>query len=364
MINNSNVIDVYPLKKSKRILTWLGDFFINFIATILLFNILALPVAKAIINYDDVTAARSDAEDHATDVLYGNKVLFYEENEWHDFERSLLTTFDYFMSYHVQDQKSEDNVYLTYYVSIKADNQGLQDLYASRSGDTYFNLDVLDANGVPTLKENYVEEFKALFIEGDTLSANAQTDYEDISSLFLKYYYAMMSDVQVNDLTYDSMSYIELNNQAAAYTQKLDYTVVWASIVSYLISIIIFYVIVPLFAVKGQTITEKIMKVNKVGQNNLRIISKPERILQASYAVFTNMTLMVVTVVPMVTITYAFNLPLLLFFSIFGLVYGIASLIFVLFNQYNKTLTDAFSKVILLEDLDLQKVVKAKGNKF
>jgi len=364
MINNSDVIDVYPLKKSKRILTWLGDFFINFIATILIFNVIALPAAKAIIGYEDVTVARSAAENHETDVLYGNKVLFYEENEWHDFESSLLTTFDYFMSYHVQDQKAEDNVYLTYYVSIKADSQGLQDLYASRSGDTYFDLDILDANGIPTLKATYEEEFAALYIEGDTLSTNAQTDYEDISSLFLKYYYAMMSDIQINDLTYDSMSYIDLSNQVTAYTQTLDYTVVWASIVSYLISIIIFYAIIPMFAIKGQTITEKIMKITKVGQNTLRIISKPERLLQASYAVFTNMTLMVVSVVPMVTITYAFNLPLLLFFSIFGLFYGVISLFFILFNQYNKTLTDTFSKVILLEDLDLQKVVKAKGNKY
>ena len=73
-------VDIYPSKKSHRILVWVGDFFINFICAILFFNIAVFPITKAIVNYDDIKLEMADCQDDMMDVLYENKVLFYEEN--------------------------------------------------------------------------------------------------------------------------------------------------------------------------------------------------------------------------------------------------------------------------------------------
>lgn len=358
------VVDIYPLKKSRRILTWLGDFFINFICTILLFNIAIFPITKAVVGYDDINQEMSNCQTEMIEILYENDILFYEENELNYFDDNLLTTSDSFVAYHVDNQTAETNCFYNYYISIKGDSSELMELYASNSGSTFFDLDDLDENGIPLLKEEYVQEFEALFIEGDALSENAKVDYEDFTSLFLKYYNVMLEDVMVNDLTFESLSYVDLSNQVDEYSTQMDNYIIASGIISYLLSIVIFYLLIPLFSVKGQTITEKIMKVNKVGQDNLRLLSKPERVLQSFYSLFSNFTLLVISVIPTIEFTYAFSLNLLVFLSLFGLLYNLIGLFFILFNQYNKSLTDSLTKVILLEDFDLMKVVKTKGNKF
>jgi hypothetical protein len=315
----------------------------------------------------------ADCQDDMMDVLYENKVLFYEENELNYFDDNLVTTNDYFVAYHVQSQISTNNCFYNYYTSIKQDPSELVELYSLNSGSTFFDLDILDANGVPTLKDEYVTEFSPLYIEGDALSENATTDYESFSSLFLKYYDSMLEDVLVNDLTYQDLSYISLSQQVDEYVTQLDDYIITAGLISYLLSIVILYVMVPLLSINKrritisankQTITEKIMKINKVGQDNLRLLPKSEIILQAVYSMISNLTLLVIVVVPSITITYAFSLNLLVFLSAFGLLYDLIGLFFILFNQFNKSLTDTLTKVILLENADLLNIVRTKGNKF
>lgn len=357
-------VDIYPLKKSHRILAWLGDFFINLICTVLLFNIVVFPITKAIVNYDSIKTNMANCQDDMIKVLYENKVLFYEENELNYFEDNLVTTKDYFVRYHVNYLDDSINCFYNYYTSIQDKPTELIKLYSSGAGSTFFNLDTLDTNGVPNLKAEYKEEFAPLYIHGDALSEKAKSDYDSFSSLFLKYYNVMLEDIKTNDLTYDNMSYINLNNRVDNYVTQLDNYTIVASIISYLLSTIIFYIIIPLFSIKEQTITEKVMKINKVGQNNLRLLPKSEVVLQAFYSLFSNLTLIIISVVPTVDIAYAFSLNLLVFLSAFGLLYDLISLFFILFNQYNKSLTDMLTRVIILEDEDLRKVVKTKGNKF
>ena len=45
-MEEKKVIDIYPTKKTRRVLSFLGDFFINFILTIFIFNMIVLPIAK------------------------------------------------------------------------------------------------------------------------------------------------------------------------------------------------------------------------------------------------------------------------------------------------------------------------------
>ncbi len=366
-------VDIYPLKKSHRILVWVGDFFINFICAILFFNIAVFPITKAIVNYDDIKIQMSNCQDEMMDVLYENKVLFYEDNELHYFDDNLVTTNDDFVAYHVRNQASINNCFYNYYTLIKQDPSGLLKLYSLNSGPTFFDLEILDANGVPTLKDKYAIEFSPLYIEGDALSENAKTDYESFSSLFLKYYDAMLDDVLVSDLTYQDMSYINLNKEVNEFVTQLDNYIVTAGLISYFLSVVILYMVVPLFSLNKrkitfgankQTITERIMKIHKVGQDTLRLLPKSEIFLQAIYSMFSNLTLLVIVVVPSITITYAFSLNLLVFLSAFGLLYDLVGLLFILFNQYNKSLTDTLTKVILLENADLLNIVRTKGNRF
>ncbi|MFA6796050.1 MAG: hypothetical protein WCR63_00520 [Bacilli bacterium] len=365
MIDKENkFVDIYPLKKSHRILTWLGDFFINFICTILLFNIAVFPITKAIVGYDQINANIASYQDDMIKVLYENKVLFYEGNELDYFDDNLVTTCEKFVAYHVKEQIEEENCFYNYYYGIRNDGEALVDLYSSDSGSTFFDLETLDENGVPTLKDEYVTEFTPLYIEGDALSTNAETDYESFTSLFLKYYNVMLQDITSNDLTYGELSYVQLSNQVDALSSQLDNYIVTGALVSYLLSIVILYILIPIFGIKKQTITERVMKVSKVGQDNLRILPRVEVILQSFYAMFSNLTLIVICVVPTIDIAYAFSLNLLVFLSFFGLIYNIVGLFFIWLNQYNKSLTDMLTKVIYLEDFDLSKVLRTKGNKF
>lgn len=45
-------LDIYPISKGKRILTFLADFFITLITSIFLFNIIIYPIGKTIAKTD------------------------------------------------------------------------------------------------------------------------------------------------------------------------------------------------------------------------------------------------------------------------------------------------------------------------
>ena len=103
-VTQENYIDIHPLKKGRRILVFLADFFIHFILTYLIFNIAAAPIGKAITNYnaknEEHVLTTLDMYDH----YYNSKVLLRDSG----FDRTDVTagveyTYRCFLSYFVLD---------------------------------------------------------------------------------------------------------------------------------------------------------------------------------------------------------------------------------------------------------------------
>ena len=99
-VTQENYIDIHPLKKGRRILVFLADFFIHFILTYLIFNIAAAPIGKAATNYnaknEEHVLTTLDMYDH----YYNAKVLLRDSG----FDRTDVTagveyTYRCFLSY-------------------------------------------------------------------------------------------------------------------------------------------------------------------------------------------------------------------------------------------------------------------------
>ena len=62
-------LDIYPISKGKRILTFLADFFITLITSIFLFNIIIYPIGKTIAKTDEKTNEIYTLEKEKYDLL-------------------------------------------------------------------------------------------------------------------------------------------------------------------------------------------------------------------------------------------------------------------------------------------------------
>ena len=129
--NRGNTIDIMPLGKWRRILLFLGDFFIVFIAAIFLSNIAVYPIIKSTTGYDIKESNDVSYQQDRFQILYDNGLLFYEAAETkNNIEENLGYSFDRFLSYYVVEGPVGDEIFHTYYSSYpNKDNQTLIELY-------------------------------------------------------------------------------------------------------------------------------------------------------------------------------------------------------------------------------------------
>ena len=120
--NRGNTIDIMPLGKWRRILLFLGDFFIVFIAAIFLSNIAVYPIIKSATGYDIKESNDVSYQQDRFQILYDNGLLFYEAAETkNNIEENLSYTFDRFLSYYVVEGPVGDEIFHTYYYLVSPD---------------------------------------------------------------------------------------------------------------------------------------------------------------------------------------------------------------------------------------------------
>lgn len=368
MEENNNIVDIQPVSKGKRTLVFLGDFFICFILTFVLMMLAVQPLASLITKLDDKEKTALEAEKNRDDILYDSKLLFFLNNdEKYNYEKNLAFTFQRFVSYYAFSEEhpsdvnqeyyghqKESEIFSSYYIDYKSDSATYNTIF---NNSDYFVIE----DSEKTLKETYKEQFVNLYLPGDELSEAANIQYQRLYEEFLGAYANMVNDIKKNDLKIDDRSFIYYQNIMDDFAKYSDWLYVISSLIAFFIAWFICFVGMPLIFDNGQTITMKVMKIERIGMNNLYTVNKGESILIGVYQFV--LCLVGVSFIPLayVPFYYLFNLPLLIPLSSISLLLLLSSTMIMLLNKYSRTGSDLLSRTVLISEADLNKIYEARG---
>lgn len=367
--NRGNTIDIMPLGKWRRILLFLGDFFIVFIAAIFLSNIAVYPIIKSTTGYDIKESNDVSYQQDRFQILYDNDLLFYEAAETkNNIEENLSYSFDRFLSYYVVDGPIGDEIFHTYYSSYSnKDGQTLIWLYERYDALGMFDFGSLDANGLPLLKAEFKDQLAPYFDPKDEMSETGKKYYNDIfPHFFLSMFYTMIDDVKANDLSSPdgtpSRTYIELTSLIDGFDQYKQNMAIIASSVSFSIACIIIYFVYPQISKSGRTASQSMLRVDRVDRTSFTIMNRGVRVLIGLYQTIFSVPMLLFLPIPTVSVNYVFSIAPLFGLFITGALLILADMIVVLADKYNRGLTELFTHSVCLKEESLDEIYKAKGH--
>lgn len=371
------VVDILPLKKWKRLVTFLADLMINFIFLFLLYNLAVLPLGKVITGYDKKNTMFENSVYHINEIFYRNEIVHvspdYTRN---DIDLNVEFTYDCWLSYYTSDDEATPNskyeqfghkqnneVIYHFYNDIRKNSDPYYELFNKYNGkNQYF---VLEEN-VFHLKDNVKTELKAYFEPANEMGKTGQTFYKNVQeSVFLPLLSEVFSDIKKNDLSYkdgeSEYSYIPLNNTITEINRYHDTLLTVTAIISYLLAWSISFILVPMLNRNRKTLAMMMMRVERVNINKLALFRKPDVIVSSIYALFTNLFVIFFVPISYVAFNYLFSLFWLLYLSVASLFVCLVSLFFVLFNGFNRSISDIFSRSIMLTTNHLDDIYRARG---
>lgn len=356
-MSETNSIDIYPCSKLKRILAFLGDILLFYILSVTLFQLVVFNIASSITNYSSRLNDNLNTINKRMDVLYNNDLLFYDKDEnKYNFSTNLDTTFDKFLrSYVVKD--SSDPIY--YYFESLSNNKesNINDKYLE-FGSNFFEI----KDNKPVMKDEMISYLSPYFDPKDSLSSVGNSYLSAFrSNTFVKLYNYMLSDIASYDLKDNSNSYIALTN---IINENSKYNIKFNSInitISFFISFIIYYCVIPLCFKDRSTLTFKVLKLKRINMNNYDFIKRKNYIV-----IIVNDLLMGLSTIFFVGIIYMglselFQYMHFLIISSISLVYIVINLIILSFNKFNRTLKELSTSSIVITSQDLETIYKGKG---
>lgn len=243
-------LDIYPISKGKRILTFLADFFITLITSIFLFNIIIYPIGKTIAKTDEKTNEIYTLEKEKYDLLYDSKILFYDSDYKYSYINNLETSMKKFIYYYTGDNTDLENEFIRhFYIDLRnKDLNFLLNFYKNnnKSGIEFFDYDNLDSNGLPTLIDQYKEDFSDyLKYPEDNKGTSSEANYNKFyQNFFTNIYGNLLKDIIENDFEFPGheLSYNEIEKNIATLERSNTSLITICSFISYFITIICFYV--------------------------------------------------------------------------------------------------------------------------
>ena len=347
-----NSVDIKPLKKGKRVLIFLADFFLNLIITFFLFSIAVAPIGKAI------TGFKSKDEEHQTvasemyNFYYESGVLLKNtEFEAYDLTAGVEYTYRCFLSYYVIDsEESIDPSYPQYghkdlndtirhfYRDIRGDESVYKFLFEKYNKENeYFTFDTEFK-----LKTEVKNELYAFFDVKDEMGDIGNGYYKNIqNNVFNPMIAEVFSDMVNNDLVLPDHQHTfnECKAILASLEKYHENLMTICTFIAYAISSLIYYLIIPFFNMDKKTLGMMMMKIERVVFTNLNHPSKVHQLLIVFYSLLINMIGLVFIPAILVPFNNLFANTWLLYSSIFSLALSLVSLIFMLFNQYNRSFT-------------------------
>lgn len=353
-------IDVFPLKKGKRTLLFLADFFIAFIIGVFLFSFAVFPAGKAISKYDSKANVINENQTEQGTLLIQNKLLYQEEDST-GFEDDLSYTERLFLDKMING--NDTDVFENYYVKVLGlTYKEFNEVYKKSGGSFFFTFD--EEKG-PSLSDPYATEFITILDKRDTPSSKVKSDYNSFtSSFFVPFYSAMLSSLRTEGSVPSSnpLSQIaSLYEESQRLQKENDITVQVCSYVTYVIVIIGLYFFVPLFNRRSQTLGMMIMKCVYVDKKSFTLLPKKETPLRALFSLILNIPMVFFFPLAYVEFTYLFSYSYVLYPSLFSLVLQITSLFFIIFSEHTQGLEDIVANDIVITRDTYDTIIRSRG---
>ena len=368
----SNTIDVVPVGKGKRILLFLADLFLNFILSFVVLNLMVVPLGKLITQFDYRTNSYNANLTNRAVILYENGVVI-DSGKVDKGNLIYNVSFSYYcyLSYYCYDEESPLNltdphfghkesneVIKHYFVDILSDTTTYSNFITTYKLDKYFDISGINL----TLKDEYKNQIAPYFKVGESASETGKKYIDKIeTAVFYPLYSEVMTLIEKNDLSYDTFSYKDLSNKIVGYESYLNTFITATSFIAFGLSTIVLYLIIPIFNSNRRTLAMMIMKMDRISFDKLNLVKKYECVVSTIYALLTNM--IIVFFIPMLqtTIYELFNIPVLYIFGLLSIALMLGSLVFLLFNHFNRTLFDYLTRMVYLKSDELDKIYRAKG---
>lgn len=361
-------IDVAPLSKGQRILSYFADLVMCFILAFSLFHLVVHPIGRHITSYDEKQSNSLRVENEMHEVLYGNDLLFSSstaDSESERFSINLGYTFDQYAYFYVVDStKTEYEVFHHYAVDLKQD----ETLYLSFYRNCVSASDFFDLSGSsPTLKESYKTEFAPKWAPKDSLSEQGEKDYQTwLEKVFLPLYSAMLSHAESHGLTFttsdgQTLDYAVLKKTLDQNNELVQDLAVLSAFIAEAIALVLYDWVLPLCLPHRKTLGRLFLRQSRVSLEGLSIL--PRQRLWAPFlsSVFASSWVLFLLPWPIVSFNALFGLPWLLEISALSLLYALVSFAFILADPFGRSLSDRSTLTLLIRDDDLDAVYAKKG---
>ncbi|MBO6261397.1 MAG: RDD family protein [Bacilli bacterium] len=378
--SSEKYVDIHPLTKGKRILVFLADFFIHFILSFLIFNIMVAPIGKVITNYeaknDEHILLTLDMYDH----YYNAKVLLKDDS----FDRTDVTagveySYRCFLSYFVLDneesidskhpqygRKKENDVIYHFYKDIRNDEQTYIDSFKYYNAkDNYFVYD--ETTKEFNLKKEVKNEIYSFYDPKDAMGDIGNKYYSAISkNVFNPLLAEVMKDIEKNDLHFagEKRSFLDCKNRIKQLETYHENLMTISAIISHVVIWLVLFLILPIVRKDRKTLAMILMKIEKVNFYTLNHTSRAMVVLTSIYYLFA--TMLGIMFVPSLLVPFnnLFALHFLMYGSVFSIVLLLGSMFFILFNQYNRSLIDYLSNSLYLTSEEMDEIYRARGYKI
>lgn len=376
----NNAVDIHPLKKGKRILLFLADFFINFILSFLLFNVAVAPIGKAITKYENKNDEHIVLTNEMYEHYYKSGVVFEAFNsEYTDITAGIEYTYRCFLSFFVLDtvasidanfpqygRKIENNVIYHYYHDIRLNDDAYVNSFKSyNEKNNYF---VFDKSSLSfSLKNEVKNELYSFYDPKDQMGNVGKGYYNDIlENVFNPMLAEVMVDIDKNDLHFEGEkhSFLECKNRIKELETYHDHLMTICALISHFVSWLALFLIVPLVNSDRKTLGMLFMKIHILNFNNLNIVKRGAYVFNSIYYLFATMLGLMFVPSLLVPFNNLFASGFLVYSSIFAVVLLLADLIFLLINQYNRSLIDFATHSLYLTEKEMSELYRARGYKI
>lgn len=371
-VQEKRVIDISPLSKWKRILLFLGDYFITFILAFILFNLAVFPLGKVICQTEKKNKLAQDYEQTATELLVSSGFMFRSYSGDDTFENNANYTFKVFLSYYVFDDENPDSNNPQY--GHKIQNEVIRTYYVNYLNDEakyleYFN-DANQANMLFDIGENansiiLKSDYKVL-LRDELLEQTDEEKYTDLmknvrDNVFARLFYIRMyQNILDNDYVKDNVSYNTCMAKVRSISKSLQWVPVGSAFISLALAWSITYLLYPLINKNRRTPTMSAMRVDKIDFRRFTDMKRSTVIVQSIYSLILCSSQLLFLPILYFGIAYCFNLPMLFILLVISVVMMLTFMMFIFFNEFNRSGSDVLTYTVVIPTEELDNLYKAK----
>jgi len=336
--------DLYPAKKGRRVLITISDILITLIVSLFVFEIIVMQIDKPIIGYNDIQIEIYNLEVDRRDLLVEKNLLTKSEKDY-DFSADLELTAENYIKFYTlenEEDKKYDVLYNYFVILENKDINYLNSLLIEKC-PSYFDSEKTTVLGTYALKSQYKDYFTPNFTPGDEMSETAKGLYSTFKETdFLSLYQTIISNISLNENILDSKNHYfsYYTKEVGNHNDFIKKTYVICSYITYVFTSLILYLLIPLLNKKGRTVSEIILKVERINVSKMKHLKKKYVLLE--FLINFLESLSIIVFIPSISlgIEGIFSFPLLYGASLVSLVFLLASLIILLVNQYAKSIKE------------------------